>query len=190
MEGGYAANNSAVFWGEMSPCDHLVQLYEDESSFQDTLEGFAMGGLLTGESVIIIATPKHRQALDQRLRARGIDLAYAQARDQYLALDAEETLAKFMVDRWPDEERFHGVVSELLARARRTGRRVRAFGEMVALMWARGDNAATVRLEHLWHVLCQTHGFPLLCAYPRSGFTGDATASMRQICDAHSRLVP
>ena len=86
-------------------------------------------------------------------------------------MDAQETLSKFMVKGLPDEELFTQVVTGLLERARNGGRRVRAFGEMVAVLWSQGHNGATVRLEHLWHKFCQTEAFSLFCAYPRSGFT-------------------
>jgi hypothetical protein len=45
------------------------------------------------------------------------------------------------------------------------------FGEMVALLWARGQAAATVRLEHLWQQFCKEHAFSVFCAYPKAGFT-------------------
>ena len=95
-----------------------------------------------------------------------------------------------MVDGWPDETRFRAVVRELLTRARGNGRRVRAFGEMVALLWARGDQGATVRLEYLWHQLCNTDGFSLFCAYPRIGFTGDSSQCISELCDLHSKVIP
>jgi hypothetical protein len=177
------------FWGEIAPCDHLVQIYEDELAFLDVLTGFVAGGLKAGDAVIVIATPSHRQALDQRLQASGIDVPSALAVDSYISLDAGDTLSLFMVDDWPDEERFKETVSGLLSRAGAQGRSVRAFGEMVALLWAQGQCGATVRLEHLWHRFCQQEGFSLLCAYPKSGFTADAADSIRQICDAHSHVV-
>jgi hypothetical protein len=40
-------------------------------------------------------------------------------------------------------------VTGLITRAQGNGQRVRAFGEMVALLWAQGDIAATIRLERL-----------------------------------------
>jgi hypothetical protein len=177
------------FWGEIAPCDHFVQIYEDELAFVDVLGGFVTGGLLAGEAIIIIATPAHRQALEQRLQAAGIDVPAARAVDSYISLDAGETLDRFMVDDWPDEERFKETVSGLLSRAGAQGRRVRAFGEMVALLWAQGHCGATVRLEYLWNRFCEQEGFSLLCAYPKSGFTADAADSIRQICDAHSHVV-
>jgi KaiC/GvpD/RAD55 family RecA-like ATPase len=144
--------------------------------------------LHAGEAVIIIATEAHRHSLEARLKAAGIDVPAARAVDAYISLDAAETLSSFMVDDWPDEERFKQTVSALLSRAGAHGRRVRAFGEMVALLWAQGHCGATVRLEYLWNRFCEQEGFSLLCAYPKSGFTADAADSIRQICDAHSHV--
>jgi DcmR-like sensory protein len=190
MSSGYLGrSNIEDFWGEMAPCDHLIQIYDDQGAFLDALEGFIAGGLRAGDSTIVIATAIHLHNLEQRLGARRIDLAVARANDQYIPLDAAETLSKFMVGGWPDDELFQQVVTELLARARHGGRRVRAFGEMVAVLWARGDQAATVRLEHLWNELCQARGFSLFCAYPKVGFTQDATASISQLCAAHSKVI-
>jgi hypothetical protein len=178
-----------MFWGEIAPCEHLIQIYTDDRAVLDALEGFVNGGLRAGDSAIVIATEEHRRALENRLLVNGIDLPATRASDQYIALDAEATLAKFMVGGWPDDDRFDAVVSGLLDRGRRGGRRVRAFGEMVAVLWAQGNHAATVRLEHLWQKLCVAKGFSLFCAYPRVGFTQDATKSISELCAAHSRVV-
>ena len=90
---------------------------------------------------------------------------------------------------WPDDYLFDQVVTDLLKRAGRGGRRVRAFGEMVALLWSLGHNAATIRLEHLWHKLCAEREFSLFCAYPRIGFTQSADESIKEICAAHSKTI-
>ncbi|MBC7834815.1 MAG: MEDS domain-containing protein [Phycisphaerales bacterium] len=180
---------SDVFWGEMSPCEHLVQIYQNDAVLLDTLEGFVAGGLRAGEGVIVIASPAHIEALEDRLEAQKLDLAAARADDRFIALDAEQTLSKFMVNGWPDSELFEEVVTGVLERARGESRRVRAFGEMVAVMWARGQHGATVRLEHLWHSLCRTNQFSLFCAYPKIGFTEDAASSVEEICAAHSRVI-
>lgn len=177
-----------VFWGELSACDHCVQIYEDDGAFLDALEGFVAGGIRQGDAIILIATPAHLRGLESRLAASGFDLQAAAARDQYIALDARATLDLFMVDGWPDEARFGQFVGEVLSRARRPHRKVRAFGEMVALMWADGQCGATVRLEHLWTRLCQQESFSLFCAYPKTGFTEDANDAIAQVCAAHSRL--
>jgi hypothetical protein len=95
----------------------------------------------------------------------------------------------FMRNGWPDEELFRRLVRGLLSCAKRDGRKVRAFGEMVAVLWAQGEHAATVRLEYLWRELCGADHFSLLCAYPRVGFTQDLTSSIADICAAHSRVL-
>lgn len=183
-------SEAEVFWGEISPCEHLVQIYQDEGVFLDALEGFIAGGIQAGDGVVIIATPPHLASLNERLMARKIDVASAVRSHQYQALDAEETLSKFMVMGWPDEDFFRAVVTDILQRAKGDNRRVRAFGEMVALLWARGNTGATVHLEHLWHRLCKEQSFSLFCAYPKIGFTSDVSASIKEICEAHSRVIP
>ena len=184
-----ALKNNEVFWGEITPCDHLVQIYQHDEALIDSLEGFIAGGLLAGDDVVLIATPLHLAALECRLADQGINLASAITTDQYIALDAEKTLARFMRNGWPDDALFHTLIDGLLKRSKAGKRRVRAFGEMVAILWAQGNNGATVRLEHLWNRLCQEKTFSLFCAYPKSGFTQDAAVSIKEICDAHSRCV-
>lgn len=179
-----------VFWGEISPCEHSVQIYDDESTFLDALEGFVAGALRRGEAAVVIGTAAHRNSLNRRLVAQGIDPDAAASKDQYVVLDATETLGQFMRQGWPDEDLFRESVNRIIERARGPERRpVRAFGEMVAILWAQGHNGATVRLEHLWHGLCQQEAFALFCAYPRSGFTQDAAESMRETCAAHDKVL-
>ena len=177
-----------VFWGEMAPCDHEVQIYGNDREFMDRLSSWVEGGIRAGESVIVIATPAHIEELEIRLRAQHVDLVNARLEDRYIALSAERTLGRFMRNDWPDDESFREVVGEVLARARQNGRKVRAFGEMVAILWARGHGAATVRLEFLWNQLLRTEKFPLFCAYPRTGFTRGATDSMAELCALHSKV--
>jgi hypothetical protein len=151
------ATRYATYWAEISPSDHRVQFYEVEDAFLDTLEGFIAGALRADEAAIVIATPSHRAALARRLAHVGIDVAEAAARNRYVALDADESLEAVMRDGWPDDDRFFAFVREAIGRVEPPGTHVRAFGEMVALLWGRGNYAATVRLEHLWHKLCAAH---------------------------------
>lgn len=178
-----------VFWGEIAPCDHILQIYENDKEFLDTLECFVTGGLHAGEAVIIIATDEHLAELNDRLRRGGFDLFSLTLHDQYIPLSAEETLAQFMINGWPDENLFHYLLTNLLLRARKRDRKVRAFGEMVALLWSKGFNGATVHLEHLWTRFCESEEFSLFCAYPKSGFTENANESIARICQCHSKVI-
>ena len=178
-----------VFWGEIAPCDHILQIYETDSEFIDTLEGFVTNGLRLGESVIVIATDEHLGALNERLRNQGFDLFSLTLHDQYIPLSARDTLSQFIINGWPDENLFHYLLTNLLLRARKRDRKVRAFGEMVALLWSQGFSGATVRLEHLWTTFCESEEFSLFCAYPKSGFTENPVESIAKICRCHSKVI-
>lgn len=180
-----------VFWGEMPPCEHVVQIYGDDRVFLDGLEGFVSSGLRNGESAIVIATATHLHGLESRMRESGVDVDRAREENRYIPRLAEEALAGFMVQDWPDEGRFLDVVHDLIRLARGDARRkVRAFGEMVAILWARGNHAATIELELLWSKVCAAERFPLFCAYPRDTFAKNATESIVEICRIHSRIAP
>ena len=179
------------FWSEIAPCDHCVQIYGDELSFMDALEGYVTSGLSKRESVIVLATAGHLHELEKRLRAKWLDVDRARWEDRYIALLAQETLSLFMEGGMIDEHRFTEVITSLLARARGgVGRKVRAFGEMVAILWEQGHCAAAIELEVLWSKLQAVEQFPLFCAYPRSGFGKNASASIQSVCVAHSRVIP
>lgn len=137
----------------------------------------------------MLATGEHLEALDQRLQAFGVNLQQAKSQDQYITVLAEDALGKFMVNQWPDDQMLFDFVAELIARAQNGERRVRAFGELVALLWARSHVAATVRLEFLWHQLCHQKSFSLFCAYPKAGFTEDPLKSLDVIRATHSRII-
>jgi hypothetical protein len=178
------------FWQHASRCDHSVQMYENEESFLDMLEAFVMAGFRQNDAIIVIATPEHRAALAERIERNGINVAAASSRGQYIVRDARTCLARFMFDGWPAEARFHGMVGELLAKARATRPTVRAFGEMVALLWDDGLYRATMRLEHMWTQLCQRESFPLFCAYPMASFCAGDLADCREVQQAHARVCP
>ena len=144
---------------------HSVHFYDRPSSLIDRVCEFVREGFRGGDAAIIICTPEHLQSVDGCLGARGFDIAALRASGQYVALDAAQTLAEFMVAGWPDRRRFSDVVGGQLLRTHATYPRVRAFGEMVALLWAQGQSRAALELEDLWNELLGHHPFSLMCAY-------------------------
>ena len=177
------------FWGAISPSDHVVQIYNDDHSFLDLLEGFVTSGFAANDCVIVIATDEHQHALEERLRFKGHNVFELKLQDQYIQLNARETLGEFMINNWPDEVLFRHMMNRFLARANSRHRKVRAFGEMVALLWAQGNIAATVQLENLWNKICQDEALSLFCAYPRSGLNQRALESILHICGSNSKMI-
>jgi len=176
----------------MDTSEHFVQFYETDEFLLDSVSGFIGAGLGAGAACIVIATKAHREGLEERLQATGLDLATASTRGTYLALDAGETLAMFMVEGLPEPERFAEVVGSLIQRAVKGRRRVRIFGEMVAQLWTEGNQVAAIRLEALWNELHHTtHSFSLFCAYPIQGFAGEGYGEQfTEICQQHSHVIP
>src|SRR5678815_2022238 len=62
-------NATEVFWGEIAPCEHLLQIYPDDDGFIATLTDFVTAGLTAGEGVIVLGTSEHLHALEDRLRS-------------------------------------------------------------------------------------------------------------------------
>jgi signal transduction histidine kinase len=172
---------------ERPMCQHAVQFYESESFLYEKVSRFVNTSLAAGESAIVIASKAHRQAIEKRVDLSSLGIG---SRAQFISLDAEETLSRFMVDGWPDPQRFADVIGGALRRASADGALgVRAFGEMVALLCAAGKPEAAVRLEGLWNNLAREHDFSLLCAYPMDVFQGeDESRAFHHICAAHSHV--
>jgi KaiC/GvpD/RAD55 family RecA-like ATPase len=145
-------------WEELNGSTHAVQFYHDEKFLLDAVGRFIGPALGAGEACVIISTVAHRSQLAERLAARGFDLAALCRQGRYVTLDATETLSRFMIDGWPDEKRFAEVVGGTVVQAAAAAQypRVRAFGEMVALLCAEGRPEAAIRLDELWNDLAKS----------------------------------
>jgi cytochrome P450 len=164
---------------------HEVQYYEHSQFLVNRVADFLAPGITAGEAVVVIATPKHADLIDHALRARGFDLAAARRDGYFVSLDAVETLKQIMTEDRPDHARFTTVVGGAIEMARSKAKApiVRAFGEMVAVLWARGRPGAALALEDVWNDLLGHHPLALLCGYP---VTGLAEADVEQLTVRHT----
>lgn len=173
--------------------DHSVQLYSDLGFLTHAVSHYAGAGLARGDAVIFVATPDHQQAFAQRLAASGFDVHRLCERGQLTILDAAETLSRFMVNGRLEAGRFMSFVGAIIDQARAGGRypRVRAYGEMVNLLWEKGELPAALRLEEMWNELSATHAFSLHCAYAMDNFDrGTHCCALQSVHHAHSHLIP
>jgi signal transduction histidine kinase len=178
-------------WSALCESGHFVQFYEADEFLINSLSEYIGSGLNAGEACIVVATKAHREGLDEQLLARGLDVAATRATGQYVSLDAAEMLSRFMLDGAIDGERCFKLIGGLIAHTAQGGRRVRIFGEMVALLWGERNYDGALRLEELWNELHRTHAFTLCCGYPINGFGGEAfTTPLGDVCAAHSRVIP
>src|SRR5690242_1530469 len=105
-----AVRKAVTTSGAHMPDGHLVQYYEKEAFLYDRVTDFMSDGLRANDAGILIATRIHRDGVESRLRGRGVDLNALSAGGRYTALDARDTLARFMVDGRPDPTLFKQTV--------------------------------------------------------------------------------
>jgi DcmR-like sensory protein len=168
---------------------HAVKFYETQESLCRIVAEFLGQGLITQQPALIIATPEHRAGIVAELRVRHFDVDRMQAAGDLLLLDASDTLAAFMVEGMPDAELFNAAAIRAIGQVCR-GRNdctIRAYGEMVDVLWKAGQEVAAIRLEMLWNKLAMTRDFALLCGYAMGNFYKDA--SLADIHQQHSHVV-
>ena len=172
---------------------HIVQFYEDDRVLADAVGEFLVAGMAAGEALVVIATPEHASIIEEKLRASGLDTPACRAAGRLQTIDASGVLERFMIGEEPDWGRFLTEVGGAVARgiASSTTGRVRAYGEMVDLLWRRDQQPAAIQLEEFWERLGAQYPFSLLCAYLMGNFYSEShSAGFRQVCDLHDRVVP
>jgi DNA-binding NarL/FixJ family response regulator len=176
-----------------APRDHIVQLYQDEQFLSRAVCRFAVSAINHGEGVILVPTSAHWNALRPRLEAEGVDIKAAQSCGQLTVVDADKLLPQFMRNAMPDAPLFLGLAGETVAQARGGDRftKVRWWGEMVNVLWERGDVAASMGLEDLFHKLAHDRNIAIFCSFLMDNFDGDVHARMLpRLGQNHSHLIP
>ena len=159
---------------------HIVRFYADDDALLAEAADFVATALAMHRDGIVIATPAHRTGIQDLLAGAGPG--------RVLFLDAEETLARLLVDGWPDESRFRAVFAPLLAEMASGAGPAHGFVEMAALLCAQGRYQAAVRLEQLSDLLFADYLLGLFCAYPWRLFPDAVQAQVfEDICACHGR---
>ena len=173
------------------PQDHFVQLYTDDNALAQNVGRYLSEGFNEGDAGIVIATPEHREAFRSNLHSRKVHVDSLEQTRQLLFLDAARTLSRFMVNGRPEWSRFEATIFSAVESLARDGRRVRAYGEMVGLLWTSGEYSAAIKLEDHWNRILGSLGAVLYCSYPIDVFGKEfeATGVHAILCD-HTHLLP
>ena len=140
---------------------------------------------------VVIATEAHREAFTQHLMSQGVDVDAAQRQGSLLLLDAAATLDRFMCGGHIARNAFFEVIGGVIRNAAGMGRPVRAYGEMVALLWDAGNVLAAIDLETLWNELAGELPFALYCGYHSESVAAHEHAdALHDVCHLHSAVVP
>ena len=168
---------------------HAVRFYKDADSLCRLVGAYLAEGFERRQPAIVIATPPHRAGILDDLQSRGVDPNALEGPAALVLLDADEVLDQFMLDGAPDLRKFRAAMAPILRTlsAAHPGARIRAYGEMVDVLWKQGRTVAATRLEMLWNDLARSHDFALLCGYSMGNFYKGA--AVEEICGHHSHVL-
>jgi signal transduction histidine kinase len=187
-----AAHGSARFLSEPPAHAHAVQFYDDEAFLFETVGLFVRSALEAGDAAVIIATPAHTDGILEQLGKQARERALNAG--QLVVIDAEAMLARFMLNDRPSAEPFLESIDQMLTSLAATlgpGQCIRAFGEMVNILWRQGKRAAAIELEKLWAHFSEAYPLRLLCAYPmRDFYKSDDSPQFGELCQLHTHVLP
>lgn len=166
--------------------EHALHLYRDDARLATTVAIFLAPAFAEGQAILTIGTRAHVASIEQRLRTDGHDVDRARWRGQYLSLDAEQLIPRLLLDGLPTAETFDEVVGRHVTRLAGHHGGVRAFGEIVSLLWRDGRRAAGLRLEDLWNDALGLHSLALVCGYPERTLDD---GHRRRIGERHTREI-
>ena len=171
---------------------HAVQVYARLDELAESLAAYLATGFAAGEPGVVIATRDHQATFARFLGDAGWDCDVLAAGGLLVTLDADETLASLYQDGQLSAAAFERVIGGVIdgVQARFPDTRIRAFGEMVDLLTARGERTTAALLEDLWNTLAQTRRFSLLCGYRLDVFDRRAQELMPTVCSAHTHVRP
>lgn len=170
---------------------HIVHFYDSDDELVSSVTSFAGRALERNVGVILIATESHRQSFARALSEFGFDISSLKRSRQLVFLDAAEMLSTFVIDGVPDPVKFKKVVGGLIDEIASLYAGVNAYGEMVEILWDKGNAQGTILLEQLWNDLAKVKQFTLLCGYRNCQFTEASHGShFSQICKEHSHVAP
>ena len=176
------------------PHGHLVQLYGgDEQSLARNAGRYLIEGFKRRDGLLVIADARNSRLFRQHLQQSGVDVHSAIMSGRIFFEDARELLSRFMREGQPDWELFEIAVGAAMRKVRpkAIGGGLRAYSEMVGILWNGGQFSAAIRVEQFWNKLLGRSSFSLFCGYAIDVFGKDfQIAPMDELLCAHTHLLP
>ena len=169
-----------------------MQVYAQLDELAESVAAYLATGFAAGEPAVVIATAEHQATFNRFLAGAGWDAEVLSEAGLLVVLDADETLALLFDEGALSATAFERVVGGMIDRTaeRFPERRLRAFGEMVDLLTARGEPDTAAALEALWNALAKTRRFSLLCGYRLDVFDRESQQMLPAVCSAHTHVRP
>lgn len=170
--------------------DHLVHLYgEDDGALVRSVASYVIEGIRRQDIVLVFATPAHTEGVRGLIASEGISLDDSKRPPLVHFVDATRRFHELFGGGEPDWNSVRDRLKTMLrdVRAERPGARLRAFGEMVGLLWRAGRREEAERLEACWNEMQAFEPSNLYCAYPINVYDSELEPTeLRGIFVAHS----
>ena len=171
--------------------NHIVQVCQNVTSQAEILTRYIKEGLLNNEGIIVIARPSLRKTVLSKLDALGFDNQTVKNQGQVRFFDAEFLLSSILIDGTIEEQAFRNLIGIPVQVAQSKFGKVRAFGEMVDILWQRNLQDMAIQLEDLWEDLCTNQGLRFLCTYLLDNLDpNDYDSALEKIYKHHKYLMP
>jgi hypothetical protein len=173
---------------------HLVQIYQTgDAALAENVGRYLSEGMKRDDGLLVIATDENREAIYRELERLGSEVELAVQARQLVFLDAQDTLSRFMRAGQPDWRLFEDTVGDAMRQVRPSAENaaMRAYGEMVGILWKARQFSAAIRLEQFWNRLLAHSSFSLFCGYAIDVFGKDfQISSLDAILCTHTHVVP
>jgi hypothetical protein len=194
QSGDIPTRSGEMLLADIAPRQHVVQLYRPGGKVLVRSVGrYLSEGLGRGDVCLVVATEAHLAEFFQQLSNLGLDPSGMQEQGRLVALDGRKTLAGFMIDGQPSARLFDQSVGRIVRelRDRTPNGMLRAYGEMVGVLWLNGQFSAAMALEELWNDLLRDASFSLFCSYPIDVFHKSFhRCDVDAVMCSHTHMVP
>ncbi len=149
---------------------HIIRICPNIMRQAEILTSYINEGLLNNEGVIVVARPSLRKIVLSKLDGLGFDSQAIRNQGQVKFFDAEFLLTNILIDGVIEEQPFLNLIGIPVEDAQSKFGKVRAFGEMVDILWQRDHHDMAMQLEDLWEDLCAKQNLQFLCTYLLDNF--------------------
>lgn len=144
---------------------HDVQIYSERHELAARVADFLTEGFERGDGCLVLATAESVRAVAPLLAGCGLPVETLQAQRRLALGDAEQIVDEICAEAEPSAAALEAVVVRLTDELDAPSGRIRAYGELVDVLWHRGARAESERLEEHWNRLLERRRIDLLCGY-------------------------
>src|SRR4030095_1887846 len=181
--------NAETFWGEIARSDHVLQIYDNDGVFLDTLTGFVQAAIKADENAVVVATEAHLNALEARLRAYGCDIEMLISQNRFIPLNVDDIVSELMDNGNVNESVLANLRSSFVQMPGYDQKKLRMFGELSPTLLAHGWKESALSLERLADQHNHENPACIFCAYPKELLNRKTTSLTTNICHAHSKMI-